>query len=58
MSNRSTNQLRNDDRIFQPETFLKWRHDLVWHKWTYKHQNKGDRPRIIDDRKDLIVRFR
>jgi putative transposase len=33
IANRSTNQLRNTLRIFQPATVLKWHRELVRRKW-------------------------
>ncbi len=46
ISNRTTNQLRDVIRIFQPETVLRWHRELVRKKWTYPHRNKGGRPSI------------
>ena len=57
MGNRSSGQLRNVLRIFQPETVLKWHRELVRRKWTQDHQNKGGRPKIDSELEALIVRL-
>ena len=57
VSNRSTSQLRNVVRIFQPETVFKWHRELVRRKWTQEHPNKGGRPRIDKELEALIVRL-
>jgi putative transposase len=56
-TNRSTNELRSSLRLFSPRTVFRWHNELVKRKWTYKHQNKGGRPRISHDREDLIVQL-
>ena len=56
-TNRSTNELRSALRLFSPRTVFRWHNELVKRKWTYKHQNRGGRPRISRDREDLIVRL-
>ena len=46
-THRSTNQLRDVIRIFQPETILRWHRELVRRKWNYAHKNKGgDHPSV------------
>ena len=57
ITNRSTNQLRNTLRIFQPATVLKWHRELVRRKWTTEHKNKGGRPKINREMEDLIIRL-
>jgi hypothetical protein len=57
ITNRSTNQLRNTLRIFQPATVLKWHRELVRRKWTTEHKNKGGRPKIDQEMEELIVRL-
>jgi len=43
--------------LFKPETLLKWHRELVKRKWTFKHRNRGGRPRIDLDLETLIVRM-
>lgn len=57
ITNWSTNQPRNTLRIFQPATVLKWHRELVRRKWTTEHKNKGGRPKIDQEMKELIVRL-
>jgi len=57
MTNRSTNQLRDILRIFQPATVLNWHRELVRRKWTQEYKNKGGRPRTSQETEDLIVRL-
>jgi hypothetical protein len=57
MSHQSTNQLCSVIRIFQPETVLRWHHDLVRKKWTYPHKNKGGRPTISKEIENLVLRL-
>ena len=57
MTNRSTNQLRNTLRIFQPTTVLKWHRELVRRKWTTEHQHKDGRPKISQEIEALIVQL-
>lgn len=54
---RSTNQLRDVIRIFQPETVLRWHRELVRLKWTYPRKNKVGRPSIGRDLENLILRL-
>ena len=56
-TNRSTNELRSSLRHFSPTTVFRWHNELVKRKWTYKHQNKGGRPRLNQEIRDLIVRL-
>jgi putative transposase len=56
-TNRSSNELRNSLRLFSPRTVLRWHNELVKRKWTYKHQNKGGRPKLSKDLEDLIIRL-
>jgi hypothetical protein len=56
-THRSTQQLREIVRIFQPETVLKWHRDLVRRKWSYQRKHKGDRPRLNPELENLIVRL-
>ncbi|MFC1936719.1 integrase core domain-containing protein [Chloroflexota bacterium] len=57
ISRRSTHQLRDVIRIFQPETVLGWHKDLVRRKWTYPHKNKGGRPSIGKELESLIIKI-
>jgi transposase InsO family protein len=54
---RSTQQLREIVRIFQPATVLRWHRELVRRKWTYARRNKGGRPRLSSEIEALIVRL-
>ena len=45
---RSTAQLRDTLRLFQPETVLKWHRELVRRKWTYQRVKVIGRPSIAD----------
>jgi putative transposase len=54
---RSSSQLRNIIRVFQPETILKWRRELVRRKWTQEHRNNGDWPKIDPEVEALIIRL-
>ena len=56
-TNCSANHLRVTLRLFSPRTVFRWHQELVKRKWTYKHQNKGGRPRLSQDVQDLIVRL-
>ena len=57
ISHRSTHQLRDVIRIFQPETVLRWHRELVRQKWSYPHKNKVGRPTISKEIENLILRF-
>lgn len=57
VTHRSTNQLRDVIRIFQPETVLRWHRKLVRLKWTYPRKSKGGRPPIGKDLENLILRL-
>jgi transposase len=54
---RSTSQLQDIIRIFQPETVLGWHRQLVRQKWTYQQKNKGGRPRTDQEIEALILRL-
>ncbi len=54
---RSTNELRSSVRLLSPRTVFRWHNDPVKRKWTYKHQNKGGRPRISHDIQELVLRL-
>jgi len=54
---RSTRPLGEILRLFKPETVLRWHRDLVARKWTFKHQNRGGRPRIDPVLERLVVRL-
>ena len=56
-SRRSTNHFRDLILIFQPETIFRWHRDLVRRKWTFYKKNKGGRPSLSKDTKDLILRL-
>ncbi len=56
-TNRTANQLRTTLRLFSPQTVFRWHSELVKRKWTYKHQDKGGRPRINRETTELIVRL-
>ena len=56
-THRSTQQLREIVRIFQPETVLKWHRQLVRRKWTYARKRRGGRPRLSPEIEGLIVRL-
>ncbi|MCB8982183.1 MAG: helix-turn-helix domain-containing protein [Ardenticatenaceae bacterium] len=55
--NRTTYQLRSIIRIIQPDTVLRWQRELVRRKWTYEQKNKGGRPRIHQEKENLIIRL-
>ena len=57
VTQRPASRLRDIIRIFQPETVLGWHRELVRRKWTYARQNKGGRPRIDQELRDLILRL-
>ena len=44
-------------RLFQPETILKWRRELVRRKWAFQRQRAGGRPRTNRELESLIVRL-
>lgn len=56
-TNRTTNDLRASVRVFAPRTVIRWHNELVKRKWTYKHTNKGGRPRINKQIENLMVRL-
>lgn len=57
LSHRSTNALRNNVLIFQPETLFRWHHDLVRRKWTYSNKPSRGRPPSSANTKILILRL-
>lgn len=57
VSGRSTYPLSHIIRLFKPETVLRWHHDLVARKWTFKHQNRGGRPRTEPMLEALVIRL-
>jgi len=57
ITHRSSNQLRDIIRIFQPETILRWHRELVHRKWTYLHKNKGGRPSTSKELEELVLRL-
>jgi len=54
---RTARQLRGIIRIVQPETVLRWHHELVRRKWTFERKRKGGRPRLSKEIERLIVRL-
>jgi len=57
VTQRSTNQLHDFIRIFQPETVLRWHRELVRRKWSFIHKSKGGTPRINQELGKLIIRL-
>src|SRR5262249_54142480 len=57
IKSRSMRQWRDLIRIIQPETLFKWHRELVRRKWTFRHPERGGRPRTKDVLEALIVRF-
>lgn len=57
ITHRSSSQLREFIRLFQPETVLHWHRELVRRKWTYPHKGRGGRPRLSQEVEDLMVRM-
>jgi hypothetical protein len=57
LTNQTAKQLRSVVRIFQPETVLRWHCELVRKKWAYSSKNKGGRPPISDELKNLIIQL-
>jgi putative transposase len=53
----TVHQLRQMLRIFQPETVLQWHRDLVRRKWTFRHVNRGGRPRTGAGLEQLVLRL-
>ena len=56
-TNRSASQLRDVIRIIQPDTVLHWHRELARRKWTCPQKNKGGRPKIHQEKENLIVRL-
>lgn len=57
ISTKTTSQLQNVIRIFQPETVLRWHQELVRKKWTYQRENKGGRPSSSKELENLILKL-
>lgn len=57
IGHKTTSQLRDVLRIFQPETVISWHRELVRRKWTYPHHRQGGRPHINKEFEDLILRL-
>ncbi len=57
ITNCSTTGLRDNLRLFQLETVLKWHRELVRRKWTYRRIKVGGRPRTRQAIEVLVVRF-
>lgn len=55
-TNSSVHQLRSFISVVQPETVLKWRRQLVKHKWT-QSTFSGGRQRISQEIETLIIKF-
>jgi ABC-type dipeptide/oligopeptide/nickel transport system ATPase subunit len=45
ITHKTTSQLSDILRIFQPETVMGWHRELVRRKWTYLHHSHGGRPK-------------
>ena len=54
---RTTAQLRQVIRIFQPETVLRWHRQLVRRKWTHNPDGRRGRPKVEPELERLVVRF-
>jgi len=54
-SRKSTNHFRDLLLIFQPETIFRWHRELVCRKWTFYKKNKGGRPPLSKDIKNLVL---
>ncbi len=57
ITNCSTTGLRDNLRLFQLETVLKWHRELVRRKWTYRRIKVVGRPRTRQAIEVLVVRF-
>ena len=57
LTHRSTSQLGEFIRLFQPETVLGWHRELVRRKWTFPHKARGGRPRLSQEIVEMIVRM-
>lgn len=57
ITNRSTTQLGEFIRLFQPETVLGWHRELVRRKWTFAHRPRGGRPRLSQEIEVIITRL-
>jgi len=56
-SRKPTNHFQDLVLIFQPVTIFRWHRDLVRRKWTFYKKNKGGRPSISMETKELILRL-
>ncbi len=56
-SRKSANHFSDLVLIFQPETIFRWHRDLVRRKWTFYKKNKGGRPPLSKDTKNLILQI-
>ena len=52
---RTTAQLRQIIRIFQPETVLGWHRQLVKCKWTYNPEGRNGRPNVDQKLEHLFI---
>lgn len=57
IANRTTSQLHKVIRICQPATVIRWHHEVVRLKWTYRRKSKGGRPRKPRELEQLVVRL-
>lgn len=54
---RTIKQLGEVIRIVKPRTVFGWHRELVRWKWTYRHSNRGGRPRTDQEIERLVVRL-
>jgi hypothetical protein len=54
---RPASQFKQLIRLVQPETVFRWHRDLVRRKWTQESTGKRGRPRIDEQKENLIVRL-
>ena len=57
VTGRTTVQLRQVIRIFQPETVLRWHRQLVRRKWTHDPDGHRGRPKVDPELERLVVRL-
>jgi hypothetical protein len=57
ITHKTTSQLSNILRVFQPETVMGWHRKLVRRKWAHLHHSHAGRPRIDMELENLIIRF-
>jgi hypothetical protein len=48
LTHRSASQIGEFIRLFQLETVLGWRRELVRRKWTFPHKARGGRPQLMN----------